>query len=206
MNLDKAEANALISGYIDGELNEADKKKVETLLQTSKEMKELFHLEKNLKDFIKQKIKADTAPFELRSRIKRQIGRLKGRPGFFEIINELLAYHPVASAASFAVILILILMPNFGRFTAGDNVEFKHLRGEIVCLDCDVFSKHVDVAEHSNLLHQPGIKCDNGSIWSLVQTGGEQSVDMRFLRKKIELTGVAFNSLKYIKVEDYHLL
>lgn len=206
MNIKKTEIESLISGYIDGELDQKDSKKVEKLLENSKEFKELYQVEKQLKGLITQRMQKEKAPIKLRKRIKRQITRQNGRPGFVELLSEFFEFRPMSSSFALAVIALLILLPNLSRLRSHEDVEFMQLRGEIVCLDCDIFSKHIDVPEHTNLLHRPGIRGDDGAIWTIIQNSQGPNVDMRFLRKKIEISGLAFNELRYIKVEGYHLL
>ncbi len=206
MKLDKTEIKSLITGYIDGELNEVDVKKVKELLENSKEFKNLYEAEMEIKGLVTQRVQKGKAPVELKRRIKRQISRQNGRPGFAQLVSELFEFRPMTSSFAMAAIAILILLPNLSKLSSPNAVEFMQISGEVVCLDCNILSKHIDVPEHTDQVHRPGIRGDDGSIWTIIQNSQGLNVDMSFLRKKIQISGLAFNELRYIKVEEYHLL
>jgi|GEM_PF-1857972 len=226
MNKNREQFAAMITGYIDGELSAKDTKKVEKLLAESKEFYDYYLTEKRTKELLKRRVSILRAPLHLRNRIRRQIARTGYRPGFLELLQGLFDYRPVATSLAFSIIAILIVLPNYRMIQNrmiqnGSNSFVSHsmeslppvrngqLAGEIICLDCDVFNPLLHPSEHHDpLVHRPGLRADDGSIWTILVRKGDNNLKYSrdLLRKHATLTGMIFENSRYIQVNKYEIL
>lgn len=206
----------LITGYIDGELSEQEKEQVEKLLKESESFRQQYESEKELKKLLLTKLKSAEAPAYLKARIERKIARGEARPSFWELVQSLFDYRPVATSFATAMLVFLLLLPAYNIITerfAGNtytksSVHNAQLQGEIICLDCDLFAKHSGTTAQHTILHRPGLKSDDGRIWTILQDDKSQRnpYGRDLLRKKVVLSGILFEDAHYISVSDYKLL
>ncbi len=220
MKRSQEELHELITGYIDGELSVDQTQEVEKLLAGSKELYDYYLSEKRMKEVIKNQLGAVRAPSHLRTRVRRQIARTGYRPGFFELVQGLFDYRPLATSIAFAVIAVLILTPTYRMIVEGHGfvtkpqasqptVRTASLEGEIICLDCDVFNPHLRTAEgHNPIVHRPGLKGDDGAIWTILGSGKGLTPQyaQTLLRKRATLHGLIFDNPRYIQVDSFELL
>ncbi|MFQ5651299.1 MAG: anti-sigma factor family protein [bacterium] len=218
MKEERDRCDYLITGYIDGELNEKDRMEVEKLLQESPELLQRYEAECKLKELVTERLQIAKAPAHLRRRIERQIARGGDLPTFWQLIQSLFEYRPVATSFALAVLAFSILLPTFGVMTssgdagrstsAGLSVHSAQLRGEIICLDCDLFLKYHGVPVRHQVIHRPGLRAEDGAVWTILQdgTGKEIQYNRELLKRKATLFGVVFENPRYISVNKYKLL
>jgi len=212
---------AMITGYIDGELSAKDATKVEALLRESKEYYDYYLTEKRTKELLQKRVSILRAPLHLRNRIRRQLGRTGFRPGFWELLQGLFEYRPLAASLAFSVLAILIILPNY-RLIHNSSMPLQsqgmegvpavrnaQLAGEIICLDCDLFNPLLRPSEHHDpVLHRPGLRADDGSIWTILvgKAGNKLQYSRDLLKKRATLTGTIFENSRYIQVSKYEVL
>jgi len=207
----------LITGYIDGELNEAETKRVEEVLEKSPQLRDFYVAEKRIKKVIRERLAIEKAPFHLRNRIRRQLARYGSRPSFWQLVYSLFEYRPAAASFAFAVIAFLVLLPVYqivesnGRVpsrSALPAVREAELEGEIICLDCDLFSvNQKGTVTHDRRMHRPGLRANDGTVWTILQDDEDTPFQYnKLLRKHASLSGLIFENSRYIRVAAYKLL
>lgn len=210
----------LLTGYVDGELDDKQKKEVRALLEESPELRRQITDEENLKKALKEQATVHPAPPYLRRRIRRDIAQEQAKPTFGELIQKLFEYRPLATSMAFAVIALLILLPNYNRIMdtssllptkdSGSNLAVTNgeIDGQIICLDCGLFSASKDPQGHDVELHSPGLRATNGEIWTILRTKEEDKLKygLELLQKKARLSGLIFENSRYIRVNKYTLL
>ena len=141
---DCSKFGSLITGYVDGELGESDKRNVKAHLADCPNCKQDYLDELKIKRTVKERLPIYETPVSLQRRIRRQIARSEAKPGFWQLLHPIFVYRPLAASVSVAVIALLMLVPIYQEFgyhndalSTSRDVE---LSGQIVCLDCDVFS------------------------------------------------------------------
>ncbi len=209
----------LLTGYIDDEISAEERVEVEAAIKKNPELAQAMESERKLKGVLKEQLKGVKAPTHLRQRIRRDILRADEKPSFTELVSSFFEYRPVATSLAFAVLALLVFVPSYEVVTsrapgllqlsdgAGNTYATEGtLEGEIICLDCEVFS--AGRAEHNVQLHRPGLRATDGTIWTIVQKRSEdkQRYGRDLLKKKARLTGIIFKNSRYISVEGYQLL
>lgn len=209
--------NELITSYIDDELDVRRRKQVQSHLEACSECNDHYLGELNVKKLLKSQLPEIKAPVQLRHRIRRQLARKGSRPGFWQLIQSLFVYRPIAASAALAAIAFFALFP---RFEIRNKIsplldshseqiaEVQDLKGKIVCLDCEFLSRNIKSVAHDNLTHRPGLKTDNNSIWTFLHTTNIQELlhNQEFLNKNAVVSGILFENSRYIQVNDYKLL
>ena len=103
----------LITSYIDDELDARRRKKVQSHLGTCSECNDHYLSELNVKKLLKLQLPEIKAPVQLRHRIRRQLARKGSRPGFWQLIQSLFVYRPIAASAALTAIAFFALFPSF---------------------------------------------------------------------------------------------
>lgn len=216
----------LITAYIDGELSPEQMKEVEQLLSETPEYHEHYLAEKRTKRLIKENAPVLQAPAQLRNRIRRQIARSGYRPSFWELVQGMFDYRPAATGFAFAVIAFFVLLPAYEMISrsaeslmqksdsTAPGAKYDELTGEIICLDCDIFTTHrntpqaASYAEHDPVIHHPGLRADDGAIWTILQNPSEEQghYTRALLQKRAILSGTVFENSRYIHVDGYKVL
>lgn len=209
----------LLTGYIDGEISAEERAEVERAVQQDPKLAAELESETKIKSVLREQLEVVKAPTHLRQRIRRDILRADEKPSFSELLSSFFEYRPLATSLAFAVLAILVLVPSYEvvtsrapgllQLTGGAANTFSTegtLEGEIICLDCELFS--AGMRSHDVELHRPGLRATDGSIWTIVQKRPEDK--MRYgrdlLQKKARLSGLIFPNSRYISVKGYQLL
>lgn len=202
----------LITRYIDGELDTFAENEVKAHFQVCSECNETYKQEVQVKKLLRERLPIVKAPAYLRSRIRRSLIRDGKRPGFWQLVHSLFLYRPVTASFAMALIAFLVLLPTIqlleNPFSASEEESSTgHLKGEIVCLDCEFRTKS-GVSPAHDQAHRHGLKADNASIWTFVQPNSNKELlqDPEILRKKARVSGILFQKSHYIYVQEFELL
>jgi len=206
----------LLTGYIDNELSEANRCKVEKMLVEQPTLQQDLEAEREMKSLLKNRCTPMKCPEYLNMRIKRKISREK-KSSLFEFIGTMFEYRPVAAAVTFATISTLIFLSGYQFLST--NIDFPFIKqrgmskgviiGQIICVDCDVFFRTGMEGTHNTEVHRLGLKARNGSVWTIMSgNGGDRSFTLNhnLLEKEARLTGYIFQDSHYILANDYELL
>ncbi len=211
--VDNEKYQTLLTGYIDGELDEQERAEIEELLESDSEFRSLLLAESKLKDAVKTKVGTVKAPGLLRTRVERQLFRKGARPSFWELVQSLFEYRPIASSFAVAMLVLLTLLPVYrasesSQGAHGNRVLTAQLTGEIICLDCDVFSRDGSGVEQHQVIRHPGVRTEDGSVWTILpkEASGELRYSRELLKRRGTFKGVLFQNAQYIRVNDYKLL
>lgn len=210
----------LITGYIDGELESSKGKEVKAHLEECPDCNKQYLNEKKLKKLVKERTPILKAPIHLHRRIRRQLLRKGDKPGFWELVHSLFVYRPLTASFALAVIAFLVIFPTYqmvesplGQFAEESNVSAEiaknaQLRGQIICLDCEFLSQTQEKISHDPETHRPGLKDENGKIWSFVYNNSTQDLihNQNLLKKNVVVSGTLFKKSRYIYVKNYKLL
>lgn len=214
----------LITGYIDDELESSKKKEVEVHLDDCPNCYQSFLNEKQLKETVQGKLPTVKAPTYLRRRIRRQLVRNGDRPGFWELVQTIFIYRPATASFALAVIAFLVLFPTYRIMVEGsthvspnltkveESPEPGELKGEIVCLDCEILSRSEGTTKghssHDPNTHRAGLKSEDGTMWSFVHTNATQELmhNTKYFKKKARIKGTLFRTSHFIYVRDFDLL
>ncbi|NIR50614.1 hypothetical protein GWO43_18900 [candidate division KSB1 bacterium] len=209
--------SALITGYIDGELKPREYEEVKAHLETCPHCMERYEEENDVKRLIHERVPLVKAPIYLQRRIRRQLLRNGETPGFWNLLNLIFEYRPVAASLAVAVIACLVVLPAaqllFQPFDANlatsDQVyERAELKGEIICLDCEFLSRDVKGLVHNKFGHRPGLKAEDETVWTFLHTENHQELFRKpeLLRRQAVVSGTLFTNSHYIQIESYRLL
>jgi len=205
---DCSKFGSLITGYVDRELDKSDRKNVKTHLADCPNCKQDYLDELKIKRTVKERLPIYETPVSLQRRIRRQIARSEAKPGFWQLLHPIFVYRPLAASVSMAIIAFLMFVPIYQEFgyqndalSTSRDVE---LSGQIVCLDCDVFSK--DNIESA--VHRAGIMTEDQRIWTFVNASKLSDVLHRenLTGRKARVSGDLFPGARYIYVKKYELL
>ena len=96
-------------------------------------------------------------------------------------------------------------MPSRSALPAVREAE---LEGEIICLDCDLFSvNQKGTVTHDPRMHRPGLRANDGTVWTILQDDDDTRLQYnKLFRKHASLSGLIFENSRYIRVEAYKLL
>lgn len=203
----------LLTAYIDGELDEEQMKEIRKLLESDAALYKSYEAEKQLCETMSKKLPTVKAPDYLRQRIRRDIMRGPEKPTFWQLIHSMFEYRPLATSLAVAAMVVIISLPAYQIVGTGfgppvSAMKQGFLDGEIICLDCDVFSDGTTNKGHDPELHRPGLRCSNGAIWTILPANGAERIlyGRDLLKKKARLVGLIFNDSRYIRVSDFQLL
>jgi mycothiol system anti-sigma-R factor len=203
---------SLITGYIDGELNAEQKQETKAHLADCPECESAYLSELRVKKTIKQRLPIYEAPITLQRRIRRQIASSESKPGLRQLLHPIFVYRPLSASLSLAFLMLLILVPIYQQFryqhdafSTSRNVE---VNGEIVCLDCEVFSKEGESEVPHEGVHRAGIMTEDQRIWTFVNAPALESVlhSRESNPKKARIIGDLFPNARYMYVKNYELL
>jgi len=206
---------SLITGFIDGELDAETGHLVKQHLNECQRCNEDYVQEKQIKSLLSERIELQKAPIYLQNRIRRKLVRDGERPGFFEIVRSLFVHQPVAASLALAVVGVLVVLPMyFWNSSAGpyfgpeETTLTGELTGEVFCLDCVFLSRYVTNVKHDPKTHRPALRCQDGIIWTCLQSKTTQRLfeEPNAFKKKTVVSGVLFTKSHYVIVEDYKLL
>jgi len=211
MKVDKENVKVLLTGYIDGELNEKQAAEVEASLEAQPGLRNEMLAEQRLKAAIRDKSGAVKAPAHLRERIDHQLMLRDATPSFWSLLQSLFQYRPVASSFAVALLIALALLPVYqlkssAVTAAGDSVHISDLIGELVCLDCDVFAAHHGGGKP--VMHRPAVRTENGDIWTILpaEESGQLDFARHILKRRGVFHGTLYKNARYIRVSNYNLL
>lgn len=209
----------LITAYIDNELERQQENKVKVHLEQCPECQQSHAEELKLKKLLNEKVSILEAPTYLRDRIRHRLVSGGPRPGFWHLIQSLFAYRPLPATLALAVIMFLVLFPTYRMIDSGamqlkgaaatlGTSEPGVLTGQIICLDCEFLSKTGHPFTHDPLTHRPGLKTDDNTVWTFLETKDNQELlhSQKILMKKAVITGILFKKAHYIEVQEYRLL
>ncbi|RMF63495.1 MAG: hypothetical protein D6743_10615 [Calditrichaeota bacterium] len=210
---------SLITGYVDGELDDKKVLAVRAHLKDCKRCNESYLDEVKLKNVLKERVLKTRAPGYLRNRIRRQIFRYGERPSFAELIQSLFAYRPIHSTLALAAIAIVVFFSTYELVqplsphtrqasTTGVSLKSGQLHGEIICLDCELLSHTTEGFVHDPKTHHAGLQADDGSIWTFMHSPAGENIpaNRNYLKKKAVVSGILFTNAHYIQVEELKLL
>ncbi|MCG8605651.1 zf-HC2 domain-containing protein [bacterium] len=201
-----------ITGYIDGELNASQRQEIKTHLADCSECKGAYLSELRVKKTIKERLPIYEAPVTLQRRIRRQIANSESKPGLRQLLHPIFVYRPLSVSLSLAFLMLLIFLPVYQQIryqpealSTSRNVE---VNGEIVCLDCEVFSKEGESEVPHEGIHRAGIMTEDHRIWTFVNALALESVlhSRESIRKKARIIGDLFPNARYMYVKNYELL
>ena len=205
----------LITGYIDRELSVIDNDEVKSHLAKCSECKAAYVQELSVKKLIKERLPLYEAPVTLQRRIRRQLVRNGDKPGFLQLVHSLFLYRPIAASFALAVIFCLAVLPIY-QMTAyapdlltdpKERTNGVELKGNIVCLDCDLFAQESDLTLDP-AIHRPGIVTEEESVWTFLNAN--VFIDLlhkkEVLNRKARVSGDLIQNARYIYVTDYELL
>lgn len=220
MNKDCHQYATLITGFIDGELDEETGHLVKQHLNECQRCHENYAQEQQIKRLVSERVQMQRAPAYLQNRIRRQLIREGDRPGFFEIVRSLFVYRPVAASLTLAIIGVLVVLPMYLWSSASQShLDVPHLAteetaltgeliGEVFCLDCEFLARYSANLQHDPQTHRPALRCQDGIIWTCLQSKTTQRLfqEPNAFKKKTVVSGVLFTKSHYVIVEDYELL
>lgn len=202
-----------ITGYIDREIPEDKINLVRQHLEECPDCYDNYLGELKVKQFLRERLPFVKAPKYLHQRVRRQLIRRGDRPSFWELIQSLFIYRPIAASFTVAVVVFLVIFPMYHSFIEKAKIETQtpivaEVQGKIICLDCAFLSKTGEKFYHDANLHRPGLKSEDGSIWSFVNTPQTRELmkNGTFLNKKARIYGMLFKNSHYIYVKKYEIL
>ena len=205
----------LLTGFIDGEINETEKILVQEHLKYCSHCAKVVETEQAIKKLVKKQYRFEKAPVQLRSRIRRMLADERHIAGFFEMLAEAFALHKIKGGLAIAALAVLMVLPyikqnaffaNAGQnFVASNNGHhYISFEGEVICLDCEVLQRANKVAQHTPD-HRIGIKTADGRVWNIMATTVGKKIlhDGDLIHKKIKIEGVSFPNELYLDVEKF---
>lgn len=203
--------SVLISRYVDSELDQEEKAKVEKHLESCTACKESYVEEIQVKELVRERLPKVKAPAYLQNRIRRMLIRKGSRPGFWQLVQSLFTYQPVTTSFALAMLALLMILPAVQNLESHFNLEqgskTAQLQGRIICLDCEL-SREVEEVVHDPATHRQGLKAEDGKIWTFVR-GSSNTVlfrDQKLLSRIARVSGIVFRNSQYIYVQEYELL
>ncbi len=201
---------ALITGYVDNELNPPRTRQVEAHLEACANCKQHYLNEIQVKKIVKEKTAGTNAPAYLEARIQRRLVRDGKLPGFWPLVREVFTYRPLTASAALVLFALVVFLPAYqlaSRLPVAEQ-RMADLRGKIICLDCAYAKHYPQSATRHTDIHRIGIVTPDDRVWTFLDTSTNQELlhDHRFLSKEVQVSGILFQKAHYVYVQNYRLL
>ncbi len=211
--------SSLITAFVDQELEGAQKSEIESHLKVCRHCNQNYLHEMRIKHVVSARMTVLKAPEHLFQRIHRQLFSDKPKPSFWELLQEVFFYRPVAASFAVVALVLIVTLPTYmfsisssstprRAATLEQNGEQIELQGQVICLDCQLQQNDAHNLTPHTAAHRTGIKCNANQIWSFLDTSDQQEFlhDQKYLEKNVVISGVAYHSARYIHVKNYRLL
>jgi len=195
----------LLSAYGDGELAPTERQLVEEHLNQCEECRQIVKAERSIKVLLREHCPRTAAPFELRARIRREMGRVESS---LRLRWGLLAKPVLAFASAVAVLLVVwagyrVLKKPLPS-TAGGLAHVRWVHGRIECVNCYLAHKYHVKSYCKEYGHELVFLADDGEIYYLIPN--EISLGIRdkakYFHDDVEISGWFFYPANAVELES----
>ena len=198
----------LLSAFVDGELGEEEMEAVRRHLSVCRGCAALYEAEKQTKAILAEGYPKEFAPFELRSRIRRELDQAAGARQ--ERPRSRRVWRPVwAFASAMAIILVAwlgfrALVVERGAMANGNVAHLVKIHGTIDCVNCYLARKYHVENYCKQFGHEPAFFADGGEIYHLVPNDLSARVqkDPRLMHTGVEISGWVFFQANAVELES----
>ncbi len=195
----------LLSAYGDGELPEEQQRFIQQHLRQCEECARIFEAEQSVKKLLIENFPRESAPFELKARIRRELDRAGGQKRLWSWI-----FPKPALAVVSAVAALLVLWVGYRSFRGRPPVEpaqiahVKLVSGKIECVNCYLARKYHVENYCKEFGHEFVFLADDGEIYSLIPNGLSEKVrrDITYQHAEVLVSGWFYYPANAVELES----
>ncbi len=200
-----------MAAFVDREIGGAECDRIAVHLEQCPRCTRAVEGQRQVKNILHAQTRSLSAPFALRSRIRRD---LAGGSSFGAAVKKIFAFHPLPAGAALAgVAVVFMALTIVGQRWAtelADPIAYDAdtlIVGKIICADCALMQKTKTGVPHT-ATHHLVIQAQDGKLWTIVLSpmGQELLQKTEVASQRVQAKGFAFAAAGYVQVTDYKIM